>query len=89
MKISKFSILIILFLCVFLSQNLFAQNNNSFMNPPKVIVLPEKGDAHSAVKRKFTGIPSLAVNSNGRMWAVWYAGITADEDDNNYVVVAL
>ncbi len=88
MKISKFSILIILFLCVFLSQNLFAQNNNSFMNPPKVIVLPEKGDAHSAVKRKFTGIPSLAVNSNGRMWAVWYAGITADEDDNNYVVVA-
>lgn len=88
MKISKFSISIILFLCVFLSQKLFAQNNDLFLNPPKVIVLPEKGDVHSVAKRKFTGIPSLAVSSSGQMWVVWYAGITADEDNNNYVVVA-
>ncbi len=30
--------------------------------------------------RKFQGIPSLAVSQEGRMWAVWYAGITPKGD---------
>jgi len=30
----------------------------------------------------------LAVTGQGRLWAVWYAGITPAEDMNNYVVVA-
>ena len=36
----------------------------------------------------FSGISSLAVSPNGHMWAVWYAGITPNEDVNNYVVVS-
>ena len=43
---------------------------------------------HNAKSRKFTGIPSLAVAANGRMWATWYCGPTAGEDKNNYVVLA-
>jgi hypothetical protein len=38
--------------------------------------------------RAFTGIPSMAVAPNGRLWATWYAGITSDEDGNNYVVLS-
>lgn len=41
-----------------------------------------------AATRKFTGIPSLAVGANGRMWATWYAGPTPGEDRNNYVVLS-
>ena len=48
-----------------------------------------EGDkAHDLTSRKFQGIPSLAISPNGRLWATWYAGITPDEDQNNYVVVA-
>lgn len=43
---------------------------------------------HSLASRKFQGIPSLAISSNGRLWATWYAGKTPGEDENNYVVVA-
>ena len=38
--------------------------------------------------RAFTGIPSLAVAPKGRLWATWYAGVTAAEDLNNYVVLS-
>jgi hypothetical protein len=38
--------------------------------------------------RAFTGIPSMAVAPNGRLWATWYAGITPGEDHNNYVVLS-
>lgn len=43
---------------------------------------------HALSLRAFTGIPSLTVTARGRLWAVWYAGITPAEDMNNYVVVA-
>jgi predicted neuraminidase len=43
---------------------------------------------HNLKSRNFQGIPSLAVSSEGRFWATWYAGITPEEDQNNYVVVA-
>lgn len=38
--------------------------------------------------REFSGIPSIAITPKGRIWAVWYAGITPDEDANNYVILA-
>ncbi len=72
----------------FFSGWVYAQNKGLFLNPPKVIELPEKTDHHSVVNRKFTGIPSMAVSNEGTMWATWYAGITPDEDINNYVVVS-
>ncbi len=43
---------------------------------------------HKLTSRKFQGIPSLAISPEGRLWSTWYAGITPDEDQNNYVVVA-
>lgn len=46
--------------------------------------LPE----HAVTNRAFTGIPSMAVAPNGRLWATWYAGHTPAEDKNNYVVLS-
>ncbi|NOR74638.1 MAG: hypothetical protein GQ525_05720 [Draconibacterium sp.] len=43
---------------------------------------------HNLSSRKFQGIPSMAVSNEGRIWAVWYAGKTPAEDENNYVVVS-
>jgi len=41
----------------------------------------------SVTNRAFTGIPSLAIADNGRLWATWYAGPTPGEDANTYVVL--
>jgi hypothetical protein len=65
----------------------FAQENTSFLEPPKIFKNPENTQGYSAESRKFTGIPSLAISRRGRMWATWYAGVTPAEDSNNYVVV--
>ncbi len=43
---------------------------------------------YSLISRKFQGIPSLAISHKGQLWATWYAGKTAGEDENNYVVVS-
>ena len=43
---------------------------------------------HAVTNRAFTGIPSLAVSPNGRIWVTWYAGPTPGEDHNNYVVLS-
>ncbi len=43
---------------------------------------------HKLENRKFQGIPSMAISHEGRLWAVWYAGKTPAEDENNYVVVS-
>lgn len=64
------------------------QSNNSFLNPPQLIEDPGLYYKYSPDSREFTGISSMAVSKNGRMWAVWYAGVTPNEDNNNYVVVA-
>ena len=66
----------------------FAQDITSFLDPPQIIKNPANTQQHSAEIRKFTGIPSLAISRNGRMWATWYTGVTPAEDSNNYVVVA-
>ena len=43
---------------------------------------------HAATNRAFTGISSMAVAPNGRLWVTWYAGHTPGEDHNNYVVLS-
>lgn len=43
---------------------------------------------HAVTNRAFTGISSLAVALNGRLWVTWYAGPTPGEDKNNYVVLS-
>jgi len=54
--------------------------------PPQHVGPPLAG--HAVTNRAFTGIPSMAVAPNGRLWATWYAGVTPDEDRNNYVVLS-
>ncbi len=51
-----------------------------YVGPPKTL--------WAVTNRAFTGIPSMAVAPNGRLWATWYAGVTAGEDRNNYVVLS-
>ncbi|QDT16219.1 serine hydrolase [Alienimonas californiensis] len=58
-----------------------------FLAPPQHVGPPEE-TAHGLSSRKFQGIPSLAVAPGGRLWANWYAGPTAGEDQNNYVVLS-
>lgn len=56
------------------------------LSPPRHLAppLPEQ----AATNRAFTGIPSMAVTPQGRLWATWYAGVTPGEDQNNYVVLS-
>jgi predicted neuraminidase len=66
-----------------------AQENKSFLQPPRLIknqVTME--ERYKNENREFSGISSIAITPKGRIWAVWYAGITPDEDVNNYVVLA-
>ena len=45
--------------------------------------------AHAHATRRHEGIPSMARDpATGRLWAVWYGGITPCEDSNNYLMVA-
>jgi len=72
-----------------LTQSVYSQVNSSFLNPPKVLQLSEFEPRHTLENRKFSGIPSLAINEDeGEFWAVWYAGISPSEDENNYVVLS-
>jgi len=54
--------------------------------PPRHCAPP--GKEHAVTNRAFTGIPSVAVAPQGRLWATWYAGVTPGEDLNNYAVLA-
>lgn len=65
-----------------------AQNKDSFLLAPEVIVLPKKTNDHTLASRKFTGIPSMAISKGGKIWTVWYTGKTSGEDKNNYVVLS-
>lgn len=59
---------------------------DAFLLPPEYIGPP---NAQRAVtNRAFQGIPSLAVSPGGRLWVTWYAGVTPEEDENNYVVLS-
>jgi len=76
--------------CLLLAETVLskAQDNELHLNPPQIIEDPSSTKIYSSENRKFTGIPSLAVSPGGRKWCVWYAGPSAGEDLNNYVVVA-
>jgi hypothetical protein len=84
---------VIVFL-VFLSVSLLAvpsngQGNTSFLNPPQVIHFSDFESRHKLEHRKFSGIPSLAISEKEEtFWAVWYAGTSPAEDENNYVVLS-
>ncbi len=78
----------IFFLIAGISKIVFSQEKESFLNSPGVIKGADIVEKYSPESRGFTGISSLAVSPKGRMWAVWYAGITPSEDANNYVVVS-
>ena len=63
------------------------QVDRRYLTPPKVVVHPDV--VYASTTRAFQGIPSLACGREGRLWAVWYGGITPGEDDNNYVILAV
>jgi hypothetical protein len=63
-----------------------AAQGQPFLAPPAHIGAPLA--QHATTNRAFQGIPSLAVARDGRLWATWYAGVTPNEDRNNYVVVS-
>ena len=48
----------------------------------------EPDAAHSASSRHHTGIPSIAIARNGRMWVTFYGSPTSGEDSNNYCTLA-
>jgi hypothetical protein len=58
----------------------------AFLNPP-AYVGPAVGE-RAVTNRAITMVSSMAVSPGGRLWVVWYAGPTPDEDENNYVVLA-
>ncbi len=82
MKPVKWSILIFLPVLIFCSSN---TTKEAFLETPKVI--SNVTEYYLESNRTFQGIPSIEVAENGRMWATWYAGPTAAEDSNNYVIV--
>ena len=48
----------------------------------------EPDAAHAAPTRRHTGIPSVAVARNGRLWVTFYGSPTGGEDSNNYCTLA-
>jgi predicted neuraminidase len=63
-----------------------ATPNQGFLSAPQHVGPPTS--AHAVTNRAFQGIPSLAVAPGGRLWGIWYAGVTPAEDHNNYVVLS-
>ena len=56
------------------------------LQSPKHLGLPLT--EHAVTNRAITMAPSITVAPKGRLWAIWYAGITPNEDLNNYVVLS-
>lgn len=83
-----FKSLIISVLMVITTALSFAQEDKSYFAAPEIIKNPASTQEYSPENRKFTGISSIAVTGEGQLWAVWYAGKTPGENENNYVVVA-
>ncbi len=83
-----FSNFIFIFLFLLITFGSSVQETKAFLNPPEIVKGKVLAEKYAPESRKFSGIPSLAITPKGRMWAIWYAGITPDEDANNYVVVS-
>lgn len=75
-----------LILCLASTLSALAQDPPAFLNPPEYVGPP--APHHRETNRGFQGISSMAVSPGGRLWVVWYAGQTAAEDQNNYIVLA-
>ncbi len=88
MKKSLLLLLLALAGSLSIKNSVYSQRNPTFLSSPNLIKTPGQHELYSPENRKFTGIPSLAVTASGTLWAVWYAGISPGEDENNYVVVA-
>lgn len=63
------------------------QNNESYLKRPQVIA--NLGTDYASTTRVSQGISSLACGRDGRLWAVWYGGISPGEDHNNPVILAV
>ena len=57
--------------------------------PAEAYYLGAPDAEHAHATRLHEGIPSMARDpATGRLWAVWYGGVTPCEDSNNYLMVA-
>lgn len=74
-------------LLLFLPLLLPAADIHDALTPVKPAIPP--GPRYAAATRRFQGIPGLERASNGRLWAVWYAGGPDEptEGPGNYVVL--
>ena len=59
---------------------------NKYMKPPKLNWNP--GPEYADSVRMFQGIPSIARAANGRLWATWYGGGTAEGKYNHVMLVS-
>ncbi|MEX2513057.1 MAG: sialidase family protein [Cyclobacteriaceae bacterium] len=87
MKSNKALKLVFISLFLYFS-NAVGQEDRSFIKAPKIFGPSAFQEHHQIENRAFTGIPSLAITPDGTFWSVWYAGITPEEDQNNYVVLS-
>ena len=71
---------------IFLAVPASAPADEPFLKAPAHTAPPVVPD-HAVTNRAFQGIPSMEVAPGGRLWAIWYAGITPGEDQNNYVAI--
>ncbi|MEQ8881031.1 MAG: hypothetical protein RLQ12_15415, partial [Cyclobacteriaceae bacterium] len=85
MNFNRFSTTIF---CLFFAVMALSAQDKSILQPATVYTSEEIATTHPATERQFTGISSLAIGEDGRLWATWYTGITPEEDQNNYVVLA-
>ncbi len=83
--VKSIAVSLVCFLFVYKSS---AKDEEPFLKPPQIIKNPSSFQRYSIEARKFSGIPSIAVSPGGRIWAIWYTGITAGEDRNNYVTLS-
>jgi len=88
MKRSKIKKVTCWFAGIIFSVSVNCLNAQPKWEAPEIIHLRENIEKYTVESRQFTGIPSIAVTPVGRMWAIWYAGSTPNEDHNNYVVLS-
>jgi predicted neuraminidase len=80
--------LVLFIFTIILSHSSIAQPDDQYLEAPNVISNHKQTDKYKKENRQFSGISSIAVSKSGIIWAVWYAGPTPGEDQNNYVVLA-
>ena len=72
-------------------RDMMQTNPEAYLQAPGVITHP--GINYGSKRRAFQGIASLTCGGGGRgggrLWAVWYGGVTPGEDKNNYIILAV